>query len=318
MMKAIQAIGHGAIVSTEVAKPAVKAGYVLVKVYAAGLNPSDGTNASGGFAEFTTFPRTLGRDFAGVIEEDPWGTPSRVGKKVFGTSGDFLSFAVDGTHAEYCLVPQEGIAPMPSNLTFTQAACVGVPFTTAFTALVRAQLRSSDTILVVGASGAVGKATVQLAKAKGCTTITASRQNTTDINTTTDPQLTKALTMTDGRGPEVILDTVGDVVLMRQALEVLADKGRLAYIAAPPGSPEFTFAMRTLYRKEHSIVGCNTLKYSIEEMARIMTELAPMFEQGLLTMPPDEELTKLRFENTVEAYDQLRARKGNKYVLCWH
>lgn len=222
--------------------PDEKPGHILIKVHATSINPSDVINARGGFSH-TTFPRIPGRDFAGVVQTGP---PSLVGTKVFGTSGDTLSYTEDGTHAEYCLVPEKSVAPMPRNLSFAQAATIGVPWTTASIALERAGASAGETVLIVGATGAVGTAAVQLAELRGCKVITASRRDTTNVNIITDPQFSKVIALTNGHGPDVIIDTVGDPVLMRSALEILAVRGRLSYIVARPNSTEMTFDMKQL------------------------------------------------------------------------
>jgi NADPH:quinone reductase len=90
------------------------------------------------------------------------GPADLMGREVYGTSGDSLGFSMDGTHAQYCLIPIDSLATKPSNLSFAQAATIGVPFTTAALALHRANVQSIDVVLVLGASGAVGSAACQL------------------------------------------------------------------------------------------------------------------------------------------------------------
>jgi NADPH:quinone reductase len=301
------------LISTNLPIPTLKPGYAVVKIHAARINPSDLLNASGGFSS-TTFPRVPGRDYAGVVQSGP---PSLIGKRVFGTSGSALSFTEDGAHAEYLLVPIQGLSPMPVNLTFAQAATIGVPWTTAFIVLDRARTTSAETVLVLGATGAVGSAVVELARTKGCNVITASRRSVTNINTLEDPQLSKVLSLTNNRGADVVIDTVGDPVLMRAALDVLARRGRIAYIAAPrSGSTDFTFDMKTLYRKEQCIVGCNSLNYSIEEMAIILQSLTPEFESANLSVTPEEELIKVSLgEEAIAGYAMVKERSGKKIVI---
>lgn len=293
--------------------PIPQPNYVLVKIHASAINPSDALNASGGFSH-TKFPRVPGRDFAGIVESGPL---EFKGKAVYGTSGKTLSFTEDGAHAEYCVVPSDAVALMPQNLTFAQAACVGVPWTTAFIVLHRAQTISSETVLVLGSTGAVGSAVVQLARAKGCRVITASRRSTTDINILTDPELNEALVLTDGRGVDVVVDTVGDTTLMRAALNILAPRGRISFISAPrSGSTEFTFDMKQLYRKEQCIVGCNSVNYTGEEMASILRTLTPQFEEGALTVYSDEDIIKVPLgDESIAGYSLVKGRSGKKVVI---
>jgi NADPH2:quinone reductase len=121
----------------------------------------------------------------------------------------------------------------PHNLSLTQAARVGVPFTTASIALHRAGTLTADIVLILGVAGTVGSAVVQLAKGMGCKVITASRHDSEDINTSSDPTLEKIGVLTDGRGVDVVVDTVGDPHLMKAALGRLALRGRLSFISAP-------------------------------------------------------------------------------------
>ena len=301
------------LITTTLPIPVPKPTYVLVKVHAAAINPSDVLNASGSFSH-TTFPRVPGRDFAGIVASGP---PELQGKWVYGTSGRSLSFTEDGAHAEYCAVPSGAVAIMPKNFTFAQAASVGVPWTTAFIVLHRAQTIATETVLVLGATGAVGSAVVQLARAKGCKVITASRRQTTDINILTDQELSKARVLTDGRGVDGVVDTIGNAALMRTALNILAPRGRLSFISASrSGTTELTFDMKQLYRKEQSIVGCNSVSYTSEEMATILRTLTPEFEKGTLTVQPDEDIIKVGLgEEAVAGYSVVRERSGKKLVI---
>ena len=257
--------------------PTITPGNILVQIYATSVNPSDAANARG-FFPYTTFPRVPGRDFAGVVVNGP---TYLQGKRVFGTSGHDLSFTKDGACAEFCLVSERGVAVMPSGLTFVQAATIGVAWTTAWLMLERAHTKSTDTVLIIGANGAVGSAACQLARERGCKIITAARSGPRDIDTTSDPTLSTAKSLTLGKGPSVILDTVGDPDLMKSALAALPVRGRLSYIAAPKSyEASFDFDMKQFYRMEKVIIGCNSLSYDSVEMTDILRELGPKFGTG--------------------------------------
>ena len=108
-MKAIYIEQHGTIDGLkvrDVPKPVTKPGNVLVKIEAAGINPSDLASFQGKFPG-AVLPRIVGRDFAGRIVEGP---ATLVGTKVWGTGGD-LGISRDGTHAEYLSLPQEAAPP---------------------------------------------------------------------------------------------------------------------------------------------------------------------------------------------------------------
>lgn len=162
-MKAVRVDKSGS--STElsvqdVPRPSIKAGELLVKIRASFVQPADILNSKGGFPH-TTYPRTIGKDFAGTVVEGPeeW-----KGQDVYGTSGGHFSFSEDGAQAEYAVLKANGVAWKPKNITFAQAAFVGTPFTTAFTTLIRARTTSSDIVMVLGATGSVGSAVIQIAQ----------------------------------------------------------------------------------------------------------------------------------------------------------
>lgn len=152
--------------------PIVQEGEVLVEVHAAAINPSDVKNISGAMSQ-TALPRTPGRDFAGVVVEGP---QALIGKQVWGTGGD-IGFTRDGSHAQYLLLPQEAIYEKPANLSFTEAAAVGVSYVTAWSALFEAgAVTEKDTVVIIGAHGSVGSAAVQIAKWLGATVIGTVRR----------------------------------------------------------------------------------------------------------------------------------------------
>lgn len=126
--------------------PELPSSHCLVQIRASAINPSDLGNVEGRF-EATTLPRTPGRDFAGTIVKGP---PESIGKKVWGTGGA-NGFDRDGSHAEYLVVPSNGVEEMPSNLSFAQAAACGVGFLTAGAMVDKIKpIIKSDFVLVLG------------------------------------------------------------------------------------------------------------------------------------------------------------------------
>ena len=285
---------------------------VLVKVEAAGINPSDVLNANGGF-EHTTLPRTIGRDYAGTIVNGP---ADLVGQEVYGTSGSALGFSLDGTHAQYLVVPRTAVALKPSNLSFAQAATVGVPFTTAALILRRAMLRSTETVLVLGATGAVGSAVCQLAERKGCRVLRAARRDKPDVNLATDPEMKSARVLTGGKGPDVAIDAIGDPNLAGTALMSLANGGRLVFISAPKkGSTDLTFDMKYIYRHEISIIGCNSVLADIRDTAKDMDDMKKGFEEGGLQAEKEADLQMVDMKDVVDVYEQFKSAFKKNYVI---
>jgi NADPH2:quinone reductase len=203
-------------------------GQVLVKIRASAARSSDVLNFKGSFGN-TTFPRTLGRDFAGTIIEGP---PRLAGNDIFGTSGLTSSFLEDGEQTEYAVLSIGAVAFKPKQLSFEQAALLETPFTTANLTLKRAKVVPREKVLVLGAPGAVGTWVMKLVQANGCKTTSVGRHGT-DIDSTVDPTLSTAKQTSGGSGPNVIIGTVGDLNLTRAALKVLAFLCRICTITAP-------------------------------------------------------------------------------------
>ncbi|PTB70303.1 GroES-like protein [Trichoderma citrinoviride] len=304
-MKALQVLRETAseaarLALNELPKPALIPNHVLVRVHASAIHPSDVGNASGTFP-YTQYPRVVGRDYAGVVEEGP---RELVGKEVYGTSGHAYAFTKDGFQAEYTLIQEDEVALKPKNLTFAEAATVGVPFTTASQMIERAAVTESDTVLVIGANGAVGSAASQLAQNIGARVIRATRDESGEVNTDKDPELHALDALTDGKGVDVVLDTVGSPTLTVNGLKKLAKGGRLAFISAPKsGAGDLTIDMRYFYRADLSLFGCNSLNPSAKEMARRLNAITGLFESGKLK--PDGKWTPVPLDQALDAYGKL-------------
>lgn len=301
-MKALRVRKDGDTTSIQIEDlpiPKPSTGQLLVKIRASAVQPSDILNSKGVFGN-TTFPRTLGRDFAGTVVEGP---SDLIGRDIFGTSGSTFSFTEDGAQAEYAVLGINAVALKPKQLSFEQAALMGTPLTTANLTLKRANVSPGETVLVLGATGAVGSWVMQLAQAHGCKTISVGRHGT-DIDSTADPTLSIARQLTGGNGPNVAIDTVGDLNLTRAALEVLAPLGRLCTITAPrSGSRELAVDITSLYRRQISLVGCNSIANSQADMASMLTQdLAPLLESGKLQAPELGNTVRLPLSEALSAY----------------
>jgi NADPH2:quinone reductase len=146
----------------EVPTPRPGAGQLLVRIHAAGVNPYETYMRSGTYSIKPPLPYTPGSDGAGVVEA--------VGEGVDNfKSGDrvYLSIPI-GAYAEYALAPAVQVHPLPAKVTFSQGAGLWVPYGTAYHALYQcARARAGETVLIHGASGGVGTAAVQMARAQG-------------------------------------------------------------------------------------------------------------------------------------------------------
>ncbi|MGP8051231.1 MAG: quinone oxidoreductase family protein [Desulfobaccales bacterium] len=302
----------------ELPVPAPKAGEVLVQVRAAAINPSDVKNVLGKMAQTKT-PRVPGRDFAGRVVS---GDPHWEGKAVFGTGGD-LGFGRDGSHAEFVAVPVEGLVEMPPELSYEQAAAIGLEYLTAFAALVRTGVvQSGETVLITGTMGAVGSAAAKIAAWKGARvlgTVRSSRDlgkrddlslvEWIDLESRPLPESVQELTA--GKGADLILDVVGGP-LFEPCLESLAQRGRQIAIASA-GDPRVSFNLVDFYHKEACLLGVDTLKLSSGEAAEILRVLLPGFKEGIFSPPPVEPVA---LDEALSAYRAIAAgSSGKKFVI---
>ena len=145
--------------------PAVAAGEdeVVVAVRSAGVNPSD-VKAALGAMPHAIWPRTPGRDWAGVVVDGP---PALRGREVCGSGGE-LGIRRDGSHAGLLRLHRDAVVPKPSTISLDEAGALGVPFVTAWAGLSRAGLpQPGDVVLVLGGNGKVGQAATQIATMRG-------------------------------------------------------------------------------------------------------------------------------------------------------
>jgi NADPH:quinone reductase len=299
---------------TQVPEPQPVAGEVLVRIVAAGLNPSDVKNVQGRFP-YTTLPRTPGRDFAGIVEEGP---PEQVGAEVWGT-GRELGFTRDGTHAELLTLPADAVAMRPRSLSFAQCAACGVPYTTALSALERSQCSPGGGVLVIGA-GAVGKAAIDIARWRGASVVAAVRnpEHARSLRDRGVPAivlgppdtLRGAVEEHFPPGADVVFDTTG--AWLAPAVSALATFGRLAVIAAPLDGHE-RVPVLALYRKGGTIVGVNSLLYDARACAPMMARLAQGFDAGSLPPPGNPALVPL--DEGVRGYRRVDQGGSEKLVL---
>ncbi len=302
----------------ELPLPAPGAGEVLVQVLAAAINPSDAKNVLGKMGE-TKPPRIPGRDFAGRVVS---GDSHWEGKSVFGTGGD-LGFGRDGSHAEFVVVPVEGLVEMPPGFTYENAAAIGVEYLTAFAALVQiGAVQDGETVLVTGTMGAVGSAAARIAAWKGARvlgTVRSSRDlgkrddlsKVAWIDLESRPLPESVQELTAGKGADLIVDVVGGP-LFEPCLQSLAHRGRQIAIASA-GDPRVTFNLVDFYHKEARLLGVDTLKLSFAEAAAILQALLPGFQEGIFPPPAVERISlddAARANPTV-----LAGTAGKKFVI---
>jgi NADPH:quinone reductase-like Zn-dependent oxidoreductase len=282
-------------------------GEALVAVHAAGINPSDVKNVAGVF--HAALPRVPGRDFAGVVLAGAgW-----EGREVWGSGAGF-GVARDGTHATHLLVPLAWLAEKPAHLAMAEAASVGIPYLTAWSALVDAgRVQAGETVLITGALGAVGRAATQIARLRGARVIAAGRhpgETEAELFIGTRDLAAEARRATAGAGVDLVLDTVGGE-LFEPCLRSLRVGGRQVAIASPDPR-RVTFDLIDFYHQALTLTGVDSLKLAGPAIAAIMTALAAGFASGRLRPPAVRTWPLAR---VAEAYAAAAGAGGVKQVL---
>ena len=291
---------------------------VLIEVKAAAVNPSD-VKAATGLMAYAVFPRTPGRDYAGIVIDGPSGT---VGREVFGSSGD-LGIRCDGTHATHLVVEADAVVEKPKGISFEQAAGIGVPFVTAIEGFRRAGMpRSGETVLVMGVNGKVGQAAAQIATWDGALVIGVVRRNepyqghstsaVEMIDSSTTDVATRVRELTAGKGADIVYNTVGDPYF-QAAHNSLALRGRQILIAAI--NPVVPFNILEFYRGQHSYVGIDTLGLSSSATGAVLRELAPGFASGHLKPFPIKPNAVFSLEEAKPAFLAVAGSSRDRVVL---
>lgn len=275
--------------------PAPGPGQSLIRIHAAAINPSDVKNVSGAFR--THLPRTPGRDYAGAVVAG-----EGKGREVWGSGAGF-GVERDGSHAQFIVVPADWLADKPKQLSMSAAASVGVPFVVAWDGLIDAAgLRSGETVLVTGASGAVGRAVTQIARWRGARVLgadIADRASEADvmINTRREDLVASVKAATANAGVDLVFDAVGGA-LFEKALQTLRIGGRQVAISSM-GERRVSFDLVDFYHHNLRLIGIDSLKLSGARTAAILNELKPGFESGQLKVSAVKEWP---LEDAVDAY----------------
>lgn len=268
----------------EAAEPKAGAGEVVIRVGAAGVNPVDTYIRGGGYAIKPALPYTPGMDAAGTIESVGAGvTGWKAGDRVY-------TAAASGSYAELAVCKVADVHRLPESIGFEAGAALGVAYMTAYRALFqRAQALPGETVLVHGASGGVGIATVQLARAAGLTVIgTAGSEqglklvaeqgahHALDHRAADVGERLKALT--GGRGVDLIVEMLANVNLGKD-LAWLAARGRVVVVGSR-GPVEIN--PRDLMSRDASIAGMILFGTPPADMAKIAAALEAGLENGTL------------------------------------
>ena len=295
-MKAIQVYQFGGpevLAVHEVPTPKPGPGEVLVRVRAAGVNPYDTYMRNGAYPVKPALPYTPGSDAAGTIEAVGEGVAKvKPGDRVY------TATTLTGAYAEYALARENQVYPLPEKISFSQGAGLWVPYGTAYTALRHhADARAGEILLVHGASGGVGIAAVQWARALGLTVIgTAGTSRGLELvkkegahhvfDHSKAGYAEEILKATGGRGVDLILEMLANVNLATD-LKLLAIRGRVIVIG---NRGEITINPRELMARRASVRGFTLWAATDAESAEIHAAIAAGLENGTLRPIVGKEL----------------------------
>ena len=259
-------------------------GEVLIRVQAAGVNPFETYVRAGLYSELPALPYTPGADGAGTRVD--------TGERVY------LTGSLSGTYAELALCRAEDVRPLPDDLSYAQGAALGVAYATAFRALFqRAAATAGERVLIHGASGGVGLATVQLALAAGLdVTGTAGSEAGSDLVAAQgavhvldhrDPgHLDAALDLAGGRGFDLIVEFLANENLAHD-LKALAPRGRIIVVGSR-GSVDVD--ARDLMNAEGAVLGMRLPNARPEEIAAARAAVDAGLRSGVLKPVVGREL----------------------------
>jgi NADPH2:quinone reductase len=331
-MKALQCVELGGpekLVVNDVADPEIAEDHIIIEVKSASVNFPDVLMIQGLYQFQPPLPFIPGGESAGVVIEIGNGVEGfNIGDKVFAATGV-------GGICEKILAHKNNVRPIPENMDFEIAAALSVTYGTSIYALKqRANLKAGETLLVLGASGGVGLATVQLGKAMGAKVIAAaSTQEKVDIcmengadegfvypsgNLDRDQQKelsNKIKELTGGLGPNVIYDPVGGTYA-EPCLRSIAWDGRYLVIGFAAGADQIPkMPLNLTLLKGCQIVGVFWGAWTgmfPAENQKNFEELFEMYKDGKINPAPSDKFT---LETSAEAIAHLKDRKAKGKVV---
>jgi NADPH:quinone reductase len=279
----------------EIEAPEVRPEEVLVKVLASGVTRID-VGAVAGLLK-SKLPRTPGREFAGVVVQGV-----RKDVEVWGSWPEF-GITRDGAHAEYVALPLAWLSEKPRNLSMTEAASIGIPYLASYQSLIKAGgIKQGDRILITGVNGLVGRAACQIGKWKKAFIIGADitpEPSAADvfIDLTKGDLEAEVNRVTGGAGVDLVLDGVGSD-LFEPCIRSLRVGGKQIAIASAPNH-RVQFDLLSFVHRRAQLLGVSTIDMSGVEVAGLLNELRPAFEEGDLDPPKFQTHS---FDNAIAVY----------------
>lgn len=326
-MKAVLVDTFGPVVKAgvrEVADPKPGQGEVRVAVKAIETNYPDILVIEGNYQFKPPLPFSPGKAAAGVIDVVGEGITSF-------KPGDRVAVEVEyGAYAEKLIVPAVNCYAIPDGISFVDAAALSLTYQTAHFALIeRCQMQAGDNVLVMGATGGVGLASVQLAKALGAANVIAGTRGGDAVSLLSgagadavvdlgmehlrDGLRERVHEVTDGHGVDVVVDPVGGEA-NAAALRAMAWRGRMVVIGFASGGIPVIKANYLLV-KNIAVTGLQWSDYrdrTPQWVARVQAEIFDLYLRGKLKPHISDTLPLTQF---ADALERLRAAKVDGKVI---
>lgn len=266
---------------TDIDKPVAHDDYVVACVEAAGLNRGDLVQREGRYPPPPGAPDTPGLEFAGVVES------VGPGVKRWAPGDKVCGLLAGGGYAEYCLINEGHLLPLPDDWTMAEGAAFVEAAATVWTNVFdQVVVKPGETFLVHGGASGIGSMAIQMGAAIGTRVFTTARGADrcarcvaigaeAAIDYGTQDYVAEVLALTDGRGVDVILDMVGGDYMMRN-IECAAVGGRISSIAYLQGS-EITLDFRVPQRKRLTLAQSTLRARDVAEKTRIIRGVEQMF-----------------------------------------
>lgn len=317
-MKAVQIQKFGGpevLEIVDIKEPELNTDEIKIKLYSAGINPNERYTISGNYGYFVPeLPYVPGFDGAGVVEEIGENVESfQKGDRVFLNA--FTAKRNTGTYAEKVVVSQDVVHRLPDNISFNQGAALGIPAFAAYRALIqRAEVKAGETVLIHGASGAVGTLITQMAKAIGAIVIGTSstkkgqeliKENGADYSTNhvTEDNIDEIKELTDGKGPDIIIEMLANKNLAVD-MKMISDFGRIVIVGS---RDTIKVDPRMLMTNQATVTGLSITNPSHEELNEIIAGVTAMLDTGALSPMIGKKYT---LEEATRAHEELKNSSG--------
>ncbi len=319
----------------EINKPVPQKGQVLIKVKYTGICGSDIPRVNGDACHF--FPNVLGHEFSGTIEAigdsvvgvEPGNRVAGVplvpcmkcedcqkGNYSLCKHYSFIGSREFGSFAEYVVVPEKNVVKFDDNVSFEKGAFFE-PATVALHGLNRVDYKGGKNVAILG-GGTIGLLTMQWAKIYGAKRVVVfdiepsrlglakSLGATGTINTRDEGFMEQAMTLTDGNGFDYVYETAGNVITMKMAFELAANKAQVCFIGTP--TKELTFSVEEwecINRKEFTLTG-SWMSYSAPFPGEEWTLTAHYFGTGDLKFDDSFIFKKVPLSQIADAFEMFK------------